>query len=52
MPAGTEKLCGRGVLGHGIVVELAVLGLQLESMILRIFSNLNNSMVLQFDDQT
>jgi len=30
------------------VVELAVFGLQLDSMILKVFSNLNDSMVLEF----
>ena len=36
----------RGTWGHGLVVDLAVLGLRLDSMILKVFSNLNDSMIL------
>jgi len=31
------------------MVDLAVLGLQLDLMILKLFSNLNDSVILQFD---
>ena len=33
---------------HGLVVDLAVLDLQLNSMILKVFSNLHDSMILWF----
>jgi len=35
-----------GAQGHGLVVDSAVLGLQLCLMILKVFSNLNNSTIL------
>lgn len=33
-------------LGHGLVADLAVLGLQLELIILKVFSNISDSMML------
>ena len=39
-------MCRRSAQGHGLVVDLAVLGLQLDSMILKVFSNLNYSVIL------
>ena len=41
-------MCRRDAQGHGLVVELAVLGLRLDSMILRVCSNLKDSMLLGF----
>ncbi|KAK4822058.1 hypothetical protein QYF61_008867, partial [Mycteria americana] len=38
--------------GHGIVVVLVVLGLRLDSMILKVFSNLYDSVILKFADDT
>jgi len=35
-----------GTWGHGLVVDWAVLGLQLDSMFLKVFSNLNDSVIL------
>ena len=40
-----NKTCGCGILGRGLVVDLAVLGYRLDLMI---FSNLNASMILTF----
>lgn len=40
-----ENLCRCGTCGHGFVVGLAMLGEQLDSMILEGFSNLNYSMI-------
>jgi len=39
-------MCRCGTLGHGLMVDLAVFGLHLQSMILRAFSNLSDSMIL------
>ncbi|KAK4825110.1 LOW QUALITY PROTEIN: hypothetical protein QYF61_024001 [Mycteria americana] len=41
-----KKTCRCGAQGHGLVVDLAVLGLRLDSMILKVFSNLNDSLIL------
>jgi len=38
---------GHDAQGHGVVVDLATLGLQLDSMILRVFSNLNDYIILK-----
>jgi len=43
MGANAQKVTSYG---HGLVVDLAVLGYQFDSMILRVFSNLNDSMIL------
>ena len=40
-------MCRCGASGHGLGVELAALGLRLDSMIVRVFSKLNDSMILQ-----
>jgi len=39
-------MCRCGTEEHGLVVDLAVLGLRLDSMILKVFSKINDSMIL------
>lgn len=39
-------MCRCSTRGHGSVVDLAMLGLQLDSIILKVFSNLYVSMIL------
>ena len=39
-------MCRCGAKGRGLVVDLAGLGLQLDSMTLSVFSNLRDSMIL------
>jgi len=41
-------MCRCGAQGHGLVVDLAVLGMWLDSMILKFFSSLNGSMILLY----
>ena len=43
-PGGVQKPCSRGTSGHGLG-GLGVLGWQLDLMILRVFSNLNDSVI-------
>ncbi len=38
-------MCRHGTWEDGLVVDLAVLGLQLDLVILKVFSNLNDSVV-------
>lgn len=44
--AGIRKTCRCAPYGHSLVVNLEVFGLQLDSMVLRVFSNLNDSVIL------
>jgi len=51
LPQGNEEFecdvcCVDVAQGHGLVVDLAVLGLRLDLMDLRIFSNLSDSVIL------
>jgi len=39
-------MCRCGALGRGSVVDLAVLGLQLDLMIIKVFSNLSDFMIV------
>ena len=41
-----KEMCRCGTEESGLVVDLVVLGLQLNSLILKVFSNLNDSTVL------
>ena len=47
IPAGVQKTCRCGISGHGLV-GIVVLGGRLDLMILEVFSNLNDSMILFF----
>lgn len=38
IPGSGEKACGWGLWGHGVVVNMVVLGQQLDFMILEVFS--------------
>lgn len=40
-------MCGPGTKGHGLAVDLVVLGGWLGLIILRVFSNLNDSMIIE-----
>jgi len=42
-------MSGCGTWGHGLVVDLVVLDLQLNLMILQVFSSLNDSLMLFVD---
>ena len=44
--SSSHQRCRCGAHGHGLVVDLVALGLRLDLMILRVFSNLNDSMIL------
>ena len=44
-PGGVQKTCRCGTSGHGLA-GMVVLGLQLDLMILEVFSNLNDSVIL------
>lgn len=48
IPGGTLNMCRCVVQGHGLTMDLAVLDLQLDSMILKVFSNLYDSMIPRF----
>lgn len=48
----SQKLCRYGTRIHGLVVDLAVLGLWLDSMIFNVFFNLNDPMILLFYGDT
>jgi len=43
--AKQEKICRCGTSGRGLVVDLALLGIWLDSMILKVYSNLSGSMI-------
>ena len=43
---GISKVCRHGTWGHGLVVDLAVLGLQLDLIILKVFANVIDSVIL------
>lgn len=45
-PGSAQKICGCDIWGHGLAVDLAVLGKWLELVILQGFSSLNDSMIL------
>lgn len=45
-PGSVRKMCKCGSGGHGLVVELAVLGYWLDLMILAVFPNCNGSVIL------
>jgi len=45
IPGGVPKTCRCGTLGHGLA-GMVVMGQWLDWMILEVFSNLNDSMVL------
>jgi len=45
IPGGVQKTCRCGTSGHGLA-GMGVLGWRLDVMILEIFSNLNDSMIL------
>lgn len=45
LPGGTSKMCRCGAQKHALMVELAVLGLWLNLMLLRVFPNLKGSMI-------
>ena len=47
IPGGVQKMCKCGTSGHGLA-GMVVLGGWLDSMILEVFSNLNESMILWF----
>ena len=49
MPGGVQKMCGYGTSGHALA-GIVVLGWQLDLKILEVFSNLNDSMILWFND--
>ena len=49
IPGGVQKMCRHGTLGHGLV-GVVMLGWQLDLMILEVFSNLNDSVMLWFHD--
>ena len=44
MPGGVQKVCRHGTSGYGLV-GMVVLGWQLDSVILEVFSDLNDSMI-------
>ena len=46
IPGGVQKTCKYGTSGHGLA-GMVVLGWWLDLMILEVFSNLNDSMILQ-----
>jgi len=46
IPGGTYKTCRCGTYGCSLVMDLAVLDLWFDFMILKLFSSLNNSMIL------
>jgi len=48
IPGGVQKMCRRGTSGHGLV-GMVVLGGWLDLMILGVFSNLNDSMILFYE---
>ena len=45
IPGGVQKMCRGGISGHGLA-GMVVLGWRLDLMILELFSNLNDSMIL------
>ena len=45
IPGGVQKRCGYGTSGHGLA-GIVVMGWQLDLMILEVFSNLNDSVIL------
>ena len=49
IPGGVQKMCRYSTSGHGLA-GMVVLGWWLDLMILEVFSNLNNSMILWFYD--
>lgn len=48
MPGGTSNTCRCVIQGHGLMMDLAVLDLKLDSMILKVYSNLHDSMIPRF----
>ena len=48
IPGGIWKMWRCGAYGHDLVVDLVVWGLCLDLMILKVFFNLNDSMILVF----
>jgi len=48
IPGGVQKTCRCGTSGHGLA-GMVVLGGQLDLMILEVFSNLNDFMILFYD---
>ena len=48
IPGGVQKTCRCGTSGHGLA-GVVVIGWQLDLMILEVFSNLNDSMILFYD---
>jgi len=51
IPGGVQKMCRSGSSGHGWA-GMVVLGWRLDLMILEVFSNLNDSMILQLHTVT
>jgi len=47
IPGGVQKMCRYGTSGHGLA-GMVLLGGWLDLMILEVFSNLNDSMILLF----
>jgi len=45
IPGGIQKMCRYGTSGHGLA-GMVVMGWQLDLIILEVFSNLNDSMLL------
>ena len=45
IPGGVQKMCRHGLSGHGLG-DMIVLGCRLDLMILEVFSNLNDAMIL------
>jgi len=48
VPGGVQKACKYGTSGHGLV-GMVVMGQWLNLMILKVFSNRNDSMILFYD---